>query len=104
MGATFRGHVKRNNKGVKYWTTCRVVACEPGTSFGFEVLSGKLVVNTWRYALTPAAGGTNVTESYALAVNPAMWLYWKLAGWARGRTNHNGMQTTLERIKAVVEV
>lgn len=60
-----------HNKDVKYWTTCRVVACEPGTSFGFEMLGGKLVVNTWRYALTPAAGGTDVTESDALAVNPA---------------------------------
>jgi hypothetical protein len=30
-------------------------------------------------------------------------LYWALFGWARGRTNRNGMRTTLERIKAEVE-
>ncbi len=30
-------------------------------------------------------------------------LYWSLLGWARGRTNRNGMRTTLERIKAEVE-
>jgi hypothetical protein len=29
--------------------------------------------------------------------------YWTLLGWARGRTNRNGMRTTLERIRAVVE-
>ena len=47
--------------------------------------------------------GTDVTESFALA--PTWWLrlYWKLAGWTRGRTNRDGMRTTLERIKAEVE-
>jgi hypothetical protein len=30
-------------------------------------------------------------------------LYWLVLGWFRGRTNANGMRTTLERIKAVVE-
>ncbi|MDQ1449357.1 MAG: hypothetical protein QOC79_2328, partial [Actinomycetota bacterium] len=30
--------------------------------------------------------------------------YWTLFGWSRGRTNRNGMRTTLERIKAEVEV
>jgi hypothetical protein len=28
---------------------------------------------------------------------------WALLGWVRGRTNGNGMRTTLERIKAEVE-
>ena len=32
-----------------------------------------------------------------------MRIYWALLGWARGRTNRNGMRTTLERIKAEVE-
>jgi hypothetical protein len=30
-------------------------------------------------------------------------LYWALLGWARGRTNRNGMRTTLERMRAEVE-
>jgi hypothetical protein len=30
LGAKFRGHVKRNEIGPVYWTTCRVTACEPG--------------------------------------------------------------------------
>ena len=29
VGAKFRGHVKRNQKGPTYWTTCTVVASEP---------------------------------------------------------------------------
>jgi hypothetical protein len=64
---------------------------------------GNRVVNTWRYELAPSGDGIAVTESYALASSPLLSLYWKLAGRARGRTNREGMRTTLERIKAVVE-
>jgi len=34
VGARFRGHVKRNEIGPVYWTTCRVTDCEPGREFG----------------------------------------------------------------------
>ena len=61
-------------------------------------------VNTWRYHLEPAGDGTDVTESFQLSDTTALRLYWKLAGKARGRTNVEGMRTTLERIKAAVEV
>lgn len=103
LGARFRGHVNRNNKGVKYWTTCRVVGCEPGRTFAFAVEFGGKAANTWRYELTPADGGTDVTESYALTPTIGARLYWALAGRWRGRANENGMRTTLQRIKAVVE-
>ncbi len=103
VGARFRGHVNRNNTGVKYWTTCRVTACEPGRVFAFDVLGGSRAVNSWRYELTPAEGGTDVTESFRLAPALPMRLYWLLLGWSRGRTNREGMRTTLERIRSVVE-
>ena len=57
----------------------------------------------WRYRLEPSGDGTDVTESFELADNMWLNLYWTLFGWTRGRTNHNGMQTTLERIKAQLE-
>lgn len=41
LGAKFRGHVRRNEIGPVYWTTCRVTACEPGKEFGFAVLGGR---------------------------------------------------------------
>ena len=104
VGARFRGHVNRNNKGLKYWTECEVVESEPGRVFAFVVISGGRKVNTWRYEIAPAGNGTDVTESFALEPNPALRLYWLLAGWARGRTNREGMRTTLNRIKDVVEV
>ena len=103
VGARFRGHVNRNNKGLKYWTECEVVESTPGKVFAFDVISAGRKVNTWRYDIEPAGNGTDVTESFTLVPMLSLRLYWLLAGWARGRTNRQGMRTTLERIKAVVE-
>lgn len=103
-GARFRGHVKRNGRGPTYWTNCRVTECEPGRTFAFDVLGpGDRVVNSWRYDLVAADGGTDVTESFRLADNLPTRLYWAVAGRARNRTNLRGMQATLERAKAIVE-
>lgn len=103
VGARFRGHVKRNGKGPTYWTTCTVVACEPNREFAFGVGSAKRPLNVWRYHLESAGDGTDVTESFDLARTVPLRLYWALLGWARGRTNRDGMRTTLERIRAEVE-
>jgi hypothetical protein len=103
VGARFRGHVKRNGKGPIYWTTCTVIAAEPGREFAFGVGSAVKPLNTWRYRLDPVADGTDVTESFELASTPLLRLYWAVLGWTRGRTNLDGMRTTLERIKAFVE-
>jgi len=104
VGAKFRGHVRRNGRGPTYWTICRVTHCEPGAVFAFDVLGpADRVVNSWRYDLTAAADGTDVTESFRLADNPLTKLYWAIAGRWRGRTNRAGMRATLERAKAIVE-
>lgn len=103
VGVRFRGHVRRNGRGPVYWTTCTIVACDPGRSFGFTVMAGRSTVNTWRYRLEPSGDGTDVTESFELSDAWPVRLYWALFGWARGRTNREGMRTTLERIRAVAE-
>ncbi len=105
IGVEFRGHVNRNGWGLKYWTVCRIVACEPGREFAFTVLGPRgMAVNTWRYRFEPVDGGTEVTESFQLnEKNLPLRLYWLVAGRARGRTNREGMRQTLERIKACVE-
>ena len=103
LGAKFRGHVRRNEIGPVYWTTCRVTACEPGREFGFEVLVGDRAVNNWHYRLTPAQGRTDVTESFQLNASPLMSLYSVFGGQLRKRRNLRDMRKTLERIKAVVE-
>ena len=104
VGARFRGHVRRNGRGPVYWTTCTVVASDPGREFAFAVHGpGESVVNTWRYQLDPAAGGTDVTESFELPGSLPFRLYWGLAGHARMRTNLTGMRVTLEKMKAITE-
>ena len=102
VGARFRGHVKRNEIGPVYWTTCRVTACEPGREFGFAVLIGDRAVNTWHYAFTPNGGGTDVTESFEGPM-PEILRVTSFLGVLRKRRNLRDMRTTLERIKAVVE-
>ena len=103
LGATFRGHVRRNEIGPVYSTTCRVTACEPGREFGFAVLAGDRAVNNWHSRLEPSGDGTDVTESFRLNQSLPMRVFWLFAGHLRGRRNERDMRTTLERIKKVVE-
>lgn len=103
VGARFRGHVRRNEKGPVYWTPCTVVGCESDRLFSFEVGAPGKALNTWSYRLEPSGDGTDVTESFQLTNTAMMRLYWSLFSWTRGRRNVNDMRRTLERIKAVVE-
>jgi polyketide cyclase/dehydrase/lipid transport protein len=103
-GARFRGHVRRNGRGPVYWTTCTVVASEPGREFAFTVaLPRGKIVSTWRYRIESRDGGSDVTESFELADTMLNRVYWTLAGHARMRTNLDGMRVTLEKIKAIAE-
>jgi hypothetical protein len=104
VGVRFRGHVKRNERGPTYWTTCEVTECVPGEVFEFAVVMRNRRVNTWRYEFAPGAdGGTDVTESFRLAgkVLPAIW--YPLGGFLRERRNERDMLRTLEQVKAVAE-
>jgi hypothetical protein len=102
-GAYFKGQVKRNGVGPTYWTLCRVDVADEPRQFEFTVVVKDQAVNTWGYRIVPASSGVDVTEYFKLDPNPALRLYWLLLGWARGGTNREGMRTTLERIRAVVE-
>lgn len=103
VGTRFRGHVRRNGRGPVYWTTCTILASDPGREFAFGVGGRGKFLNTWRYRLAPGPDGTEVTESFELTATPFLRLYWKLAGRWRLHTIINGMRTTLERVKAVAE-
>jgi hypothetical protein len=104
VGARFQGHVKRNGRGPMYWTTCTITRCEPGRDFAFTVeVPGMKPVNTWRYQLTPAGDGTDVTESFTLTPSLFVRTYWTLFGGMRSKTNRRGMTETLNRIKTVAE-
>jgi uncharacterized protein YndB with AHSA1/START domain len=104
VGARYRGHVKRNEKGPTYWTTCEVTECRPGEVFEFAVVMGNKPVNTWRYEFAPTdGGGTDVTESFRLADNILTKLWRPLGGFLRENRNKRDMLRTLERVKAAAE-
>ena len=104
VGAMYRGHVKRNEKGPVYWTVCKVTECVPGEVFEFAVVMRDRPVNTWRYEFRAAdGGGTDVTESFRLADNLLTKIWRPLGGFLREDRNKRDMLRTLERVKAVAE-
>jgi hypothetical protein len=102
-GAKFRGHVRRNGIGPVYWTVCKVTEWQPEEQFAFAVIIRGVPVNTWGYRITKTDTGCDVTEYFQLSPLPPLRLYWAVMGRWRNRTNVEGMQQTLERIKSVVE-
>ena len=108
VGASFKGHVKRNGVGPTYWSPCQVTKSVPDEVFEFAVGSDSVTVNNWGYRLETEANadggvGTRVTEYYRLEPMLPLRLYWMVMGHLRGRSNEKGMLTTLEKMKAVVE-
>jgi uncharacterized protein YndB with AHSA1/START domain len=103
VGATFKGHVKRNGVGPTYWSGCQVRTCVPNEVFEFSVGTDAVTVNNWGYRMEPEGAGTKVSEYFRLEPSLPMRGYWLLLGHLRGRTNRRGMRTTLERMKAVLE-
>ncbi len=104
VGNRFRGHVKRNGRGPMYWTECVVDVCDVDTEFTFTVVLNDRRMNTWSYKLVATDDdGTEVTESFELQDSLSNRVYWKLLGPLRRQTNIRNMNTTLDRIRAVVE-
>jgi hypothetical protein len=103
VGASFKGHVKRNGVGPTYWSPCQVTVCKPEEVFEFAVGTDDVTLNNWGYRLEPEGTGTRVTEYFRLEPSAALRVYWLFLGPLRGRTNRRGMRTTLERMKEVLE-
>lgn len=103
VGASFKGHVKRNGVGPTYWSLCQVTACVPNEVFEFAVGRDDLTLTNWGYRLEPDGDGTKVTEYFRIEPLLVMRAYWTMLGPLRGRTNERGMRTTLGRMKAVLE-
>ena len=104
VGARYRGHVKRNEVGPTYWTTCEITECRRGEVFEFAVMAGRKPINTWRYEFAPGAGGgTDVTESFHLTDHLLTKLWRPLGGFLRENRNKRDMLRTLERVKTAAE-
>lgn len=62
VGARFTGS---NRRGARRWSTqVRVVECEPGSAFAFDVSSLGLAVSRWRYEVAPTPTGCRLTETW----------------------------------------
>ena len=104
-GARFKG---RNQRGPRRWsTTGTVVSAKPGEELSFDITSVfGLPVARWTYQITGnGSGGSTVVERWDDRRNGLMKVLGRLATGVADRKEHNtdGMQATLERIKATAE-
>jgi hypothetical protein len=97
-----------NRRGAYVWfTTCRVVAAEPGVEFAFDVTTFGLPVARWGFRLAAGGGGTDVTQYWIdQRVRGAMILGRIFTGKvakARPEANREGMRVTLDRLRRELE-
>ena len=104
-GARFRG-VNRNGRR-QWWTRVRVVVCEPGRRFTFDVRSSfGMRVSRWGYEITPIAGGCLLTEHWYRVGN---WFVRRFLGpRVTGRADRPGyniesIEHTLAAVKSSAE-
>ncbi|MER5263729.1 SRPBCC family protein [Actinosynnema sp. NPDC002837] len=105
VGVEFRGF---NRNGAKlWWTTARIVACEPERLLTFDVRSPLTVrVARWSYVITPTRDGCVVTENWYRVGN---WFVRRFLGpRVTGREDRPGynvdsIKHTLAAVKAHAE-
>jgi uncharacterized protein YndB with AHSA1/START domain len=98
-GAMFRGW---NRKGAVRWFTDPIIECaERGRELCFTTtLLGRGRFTTWTYRMSPEDGGTRLEESWEeVSRLPAPGF---LDRW-RSRQLQEGMEQTLQRVKAAAE-
>jgi hypothetical protein len=103
VGAVFRG---RNAQGWRRWSTSsRVVACEPGRAFAFDVSSVGLAVARWRYDVEPAGDGCRLTETWTDRRGAVMRRLGTLVSGVGDRRQFaaRSIEKTLQRVKAAAE-
>ncbi len=104
LDAVFRG---TNAQGSRTWSTrSRVVRCEPGREFAFEVSSVGLPVAQWSYELAATPdGGCRVTETWQDRRGRLVGLAGRLMTGVQDREafTANSIETTLARVKAKAE-
>lgn len=103
-GAKFKG---RNRIGWRRWSTKgTVVAAEPGSRLAFEITSVfGLPVARWGYRIEADGAGSRVTETFEDRRGKTIKVLGTLVSGVGDRDDHNrqGMEATLERVKAAAE-
>jgi uncharacterized protein YndB with AHSA1/START domain len=101
VGSKFKG---RNRNGFLRWTTTATVeAAERPKAFQFATYLGKRPVTRWRYELS-GDGPVTLTESFeSLRTPAAVALVERIFMRNRQEQLEAGIQSTVERIKAIAE-
>ena len=85
-----------------------MTAADPGREFAFNRRGPGIGSYTWRYRFEPTSTGTKLTESYDVERHISSLMNWVTEKWVgssdRDVDLHDGMTTTLQRIKAAAEV
>ena len=105
VGARFRA---ANRRGVARWSNSpRVVAADAGREFAFVAGYFGREMTKWTYRFLPAAGGTEVAESFEMLQDRPWYLALSSATLMgvqdRAADLEAGMTETLRRLKAAVE-
>ncbi|WP_460396531.1 SRPBCC family protein [Actinophytocola sediminis] len=105
LGARFRGTNRNGDR--QWWTRVRVVVCEPGRRFAFDVRTPFGVrVSRWAYEITPTPAGCRLTENW---YRVGSWFVRRFLGpRVTGRADRPGynvssIEHTLAAVKATVE-
>jgi hypothetical protein len=104
VGARFKGHNKRGR--TKWSTSCEVTACVRAKEFAFVTHPDK-PETLWRYQFSPAAGGTEVIETFELLrpLGKASRLLTRVTTGVKDREADmvDSMRQTLERLRVAAE-
>jgi uncharacterized protein YndB with AHSA1/START domain len=103
-GARFRAH---NRRGRMRWSNKPIVTvADPSHEFAFRRRASGSDV-TWRYQLTPAGDGTDVTESFEVhrpSPRALMWIFNRVDGVTDRQADlEENIRQSLERLARVVE-
>jgi uncharacterized protein YndB with AHSA1/START domain len=105
-GARFRARNK-GRRGPSWFNWPVVRVAQPGREFAFNRSGPGIGSYTWRYTLEPTTTGTRLTESYQVEKPLPKAMDWLTHKWVGSRDRdldlRDGMQVTLERIKAAAE-
>lgn len=106
VGARFKARNK-GRRGPAWFNTPKVTVAEPGREFAFNRSGPGIGSYTWRYVMEPTAGGTRLTESFDVERPLSSAMTWITEKWTgssdRDADMHEGMVTTLTRVKAAAE-
>jgi carbon monoxide dehydrogenase subunit G len=106
VGARFKAKNK-GGRGPSWSNTPTVTVAEPGRSFAFNRSGPGVGSYTWTYTMEPTADGTRLTEAFDADKPLGPVMTWITRTWTgsddRDADLHEGMTTTVARIKAAAE-